>query len=60
MFTGAWCARCRYAYEGGEFCDEAAVILFGEPPPVFLVRIEPSPENPVGVVCLRLVEKSVR
>jgi len=53
MFTGAWCARCRHAYEGDQLCDEAAVILFDLEPPDFLVRVPPSNANPVGVVCER-------
>jgi len=53
MFTRAFCERCRFAYEGDQLCDEAAVILFGEDPPDFLVRVPTSRENPIGVVCER-------
>lgn len=58
MFTSAWCARCRFAYEGDQLCDEAAAILFGNPPPAFLRRVTPSQENPVGMVCDRFREKT--
>lgn len=51
LFTGAWCSRCEYAYEGDQLCEEAAVILFGEDPPDFLVRVEATEDNPVGVEC---------
>jgi hypothetical protein len=53
MFTGAWCVRCVHAFEGDQFCDEAAVILFGEDPPDFLAKVPMSRSNPVGVECRR-------
>jgi hypothetical protein len=53
MFTAKWCARCRFAFEGRELCDEAAVILFGQDPPTFLRRVEPTAADPTGVVCDR-------
>jgi len=52
MFTRAFCERCRYAYEGDQFCDEAAGVYWNDPPD-FLVRVPLSRENPVGVVCER-------
>jgi len=52
MFTGRWCARCRFAYLGN-LCDEAAMILFGEDPPEFLRRVESTAADPTGVVCDR-------
>lgn len=52
MFTRAYCARCRYAYEGDQFCDEAAGV-FWDDPPEFLVRVPLSDANPVGVECRR-------
>ena len=57
LFTGAFCARCRFAYDPGgtdELCDEASVILWGEDPPDFLVRVPLSEDNPVGVICTRI------
>lgn len=65
MFTGAWCAHCRFAYRGDEqisetapqLCDEASPILWDGPPPGFLRRVKPTPRDPTGVVCDRFAEK---
>lgn len=53
MFTGAFCARCRFAHEGWDLCDEASVILWGGDPPAFLREVPRSEDNPVGVTCDR-------
>lgn len=50
MFTDKWCGCCARSYHGS-FCDAAAMILWGDPPPPFLVRVEPTAEDPTGVIC---------
>jgi hypothetical protein len=52
MFTAQWCGRCRFGVEDS-FCDDAAPILWGDPPPKFLRRVALSEMNPTGVVCDR-------
>ena len=52
MFEGAFCSRCRFAYQDSSLCDEAADILWGGEV-VFLRRVPLSERNPVGVECTR-------